>query len=67
MEKKSRCKYNIRTARLHQSSDVNALMNGSRLNLNANIHFCLIEGRAMVVAIQQPLAESTVIFTVCIV
>ena len=30
MEKKSRCKYNIRTARLHQSSDVNALMNGSR-------------------------------------
>ena len=31
------------------------------------IYFCLIEVRAMVVAVQQPLAECTAIFTVCIV
>ena len=30
-------------------------------------HFFLIEVRAMVVAVQQPLAECTAIFTVCIV
>ena len=29
--------------------------------------FCLIEVKAMVVALQQPLAECTAIFTVCIV
>ena len=29
--------------------------------------FCLLEVRAMVVAVQQPLAECTAIFTVCIV
>ena len=30
-------------------------------------NFCLIEVRAMVVAVQQPLAECTAIFTVCII
>ena len=30
-------------------------------------YFCLLEVRAMVVAIQQPSAECTAIFTVCIV
>ena len=31
------------------------------------IFFCLLEVRAMVVAVQQPSAECTAIFTVCIV
>ena len=32
-----------------------------------DITFCLLEVRAMVVAVQQPSAECTAIFTVCIV
>ena len=35
--------------------------------LNPKTYFCVIEVRAMVVAVQQPLAECTTIFTMCIV
>ena len=37
------------------------------LQFDINNTFCLLEVRAMVVAVQQPSAECTAIFTVCIV